>query len=175
MNPGTKRAMCTADALVVRCGDECFELGHSMGDAGGQAMERIDVSAARLPAGDVWRHVTRALRECSDATAQQYFVEHLRRQPDDSSANFVMRVLERKTDTSVLVTWRDATRCRYDDQVWQRVISRRSGVCVLSGQAITRGDAIYRPKKGRHWPSNAHCMILAVVLDAADGLSPAKR
>jgi Domain of unknown function (DUF3331) len=95
-------------------------------------------------------------------------VECGRDRPMHSEAHFpkcAIRVLERHTPTSVTVAWSDATCCRYGDQRWRRCVAPKAGVCALSGQAISRGDAVYRPRLARPAPRNIKAMILATVID----------
>src|ERR1700761_6161233 len=56
-----------------------------------------------------------------------------------------VEILERISVSSALVSWRDPTRCSYGFQMWHRTLSRRSGICALSGCEIRRGDSVYQP------------------------------
>ncbi len=78
----------------------------------------------------------------------------------------VIRVLERNGQTSATVAWSDATSCCYGEQIWRRRAAKKAGVCALSGQAIARGDAVYRPRPVRPAPRNIEAMILATVMEA---------
>ncbi|WP_431822982.1 DUF3331 domain-containing protein [Burkholderia sp. F1] len=74
--------------------------------------------------------------------------------------------VERQTDSSVLVSWSDPTRCRYDDQRWISAKSRIRSCCALTGRVIHIGDAIYKPQwRGAKRPANGAEMILATELD----------
>ncbi|EEA02770.1 hypothetical protein BH160DRAFT_1930 [Burkholderia sp. H160] len=76
-----------------------------------------------------------------------------------------IRSIEWQTDTTVLVSWSDATRGSYLDQTWREGYARVRGVCALSGMSVKRGDVVFRPfHRGAAPPSNAHDMILATVL-----------
>jgi Domain of unknown function (DUF3331) len=75
-------------------------------------------------------------------------------------------VLERTSASSALVSWRDPTRCSYGFQMWHRSVSRRSGICALSGSEIHRGDSVYQPRT-RPRPLNASAMILAAHIESA--------
>jgi hypothetical protein len=76
-----------------------------------------------------------------------------------------IRNLEWQTDTTVLVSWSDATRGSYLDQTWRAGYARVGGVCALSGESVKRGDVVFRPlHRGVARPSNAFDMILASVL-----------
>lgn len=85
--------------------------------------------------------------------------------PEMVTTSALVRVLERRSENSVIILWQDATRCHYGDQVWCRCRSARTGICALSGNAIRRGDPIYRPRRGAFPPANAQAMILASALE----------
>lgn len=72
-----------------------------------------------------------------------------------------IRVLERPTSRTAIVTWGDPTSCHYGDQVWRVARASSDGYCALSGQQIRRGDAVYRPSHYRLAPANAGSMMLA--------------
>lgn len=89
--------------------------------------------------------------------------------PKGSESDFrkcVIRVLERRGRTSATLAWSDATSCCYGEQHWRRCVAKKTGVCALSGQVITRGNAVYRPKRVQPAPRNIEAMILATVLEA---------
>ncbi|WP_408458481.1 DUF3331 domain-containing protein [Paraburkholderia sediminicola] len=65
-----------------------------------------------------------------------------------AATSALVKVLERRSENSVVILWQDATRCHYGDQIWFRSRSARTGICALSGNAIRSGDAIYRPRQG---------------------------
>jgi hypothetical protein len=77
-----------------------------------------------------------------------------------------IRVLERNGPTSATVAWSDATSCCYGEQLWRRCIARKAGVCALSGETITTGNAVYRPRRVQPVPQNIEAMILATVIEA---------
>jgi hypothetical protein len=79
-------------------------------------------------------------------------------------AAVTVRVLERSTATRVTLAWRDLSRCAYGDQEWYLTRARRSGFCAVSGKAIQRGEAVYRPRVTRPQPLNADAMIHTAVL-----------
>lgn len=72
-----------------------------------------------------------------------------------------IRVLERPTSRTAIVTWGDPTSCHYGDQVWRVARASSDGLCALSGQQIRRGDVVYRPSHYRLAPANAGSMMLA--------------
>jgi len=86
-----------------------------------------------------------------------------------SPASALIKILERRSPTSVTVCWCDATSGRYGDQLWALGVSPRQAICALSGLQIRRGDAVYRPHSpGRSRPSNAGLSILASVVSPFD-------
>jgi hypothetical protein len=77
-----------------------------------------------------------------------------------------VRLVEKQSENSILVTWSDSTRCRYLDQVWTSGYARRGGYCALCGRAIRRGDLIFKPRwRGRTKPANSTEMILAEAIE----------
>lgn len=93
----------------------------------------------------------------------------LRAADHSTYASCTVTIEERLANSSFTLSWSDPTRCSYREQVWKRAIARRSGICVLSGQPIKRGDAVFRPLARRYKvPLNSGAMILAVSLDAWD-------
>ena len=68
------------------------------------------------------------------------------------------------SDRIAMIEWIDPTGGHYAEQRWQRSITRRSGICALSGDAIVRGDCVFRPTRRVPAPMNSHAMILARAL-----------
>ncbi|WP_159463035.1 DUF3331 domain-containing protein [Caballeronia ptereochthonis] len=59
----------------------------------------------------------------------------------------------------------DPTLCNYGEQIWAPSLAREAGRCALSGEYISKGDRIYRPRiRGRFVPLNRHAVILASAL-----------
>jgi hypothetical protein len=82
----------------------------------------------------------------------------------EERANVTVTLVERASETCAKIAWSDPTRCCYGDQVWRAARARRSGVCVLSGEPIRRGDDVFRPSPGRQFIVNGNAMILASAL-----------
>ncbi|MGA7816127.1 DUF3331 domain-containing protein [Caballeronia sp.] len=74
-------------------------------------------------------------------------------------------LIDRPTESTATIAWRDPTHCCYGDQVWRACRSRVEGVCAMSGRAIYRNDVVFKPSRCRASPLNAHAMILAAVLE----------
>ncbi|KAI3590607.1 hypothetical protein D9X30_4092 [Cupriavidus sp. U2] len=86
----------------------------------------------------------------------------------------IVSIIERLSSAMAVVSWRDATHCRYGAQVWTIGPARESGVCALSGQPIDKSDLVFRPQRSRPPALNADAMILASAMDSAGvALAPA--
>lgn len=109
----------------------------------------------------VWTHAIALLsaRRCDlSYTAEDHALRH--HAP-------IVNIIERPRQAMAVVSWRDATHCRYGDQVWTAATAREAGICAMSGQPIACNDTIYRPQHSRPRALNAEAMILASVLEAA--------
>lgn len=86
---------------------------------------------------------------------------------DERRAARIVNVLDRLSDRTVTISWRDATMCHYNDQIWRLGVARRQGECALTGESVGVGEAIYRPIPITPPPLNARAMILASALTCA--------
>jgi hypothetical protein len=75
-----------------------------------------------------------------------------------------VKVLDRPSDRTVTISWRESTLCHYNDQIWRAGIAKHSGTCAVSGMHIERGDHVYRPIPTRPTPINANAMILSAAI-----------
>jgi Domain of unknown function (DUF3331) len=71
------------------------------------------------------------------------------------------------TESSATLGWYDPTRCRYEDQRWNRFKTHRAGVCAMTGALITAGTDVFHPARAPKVPANADAMILACALRCA--------
>ncbi|MBI0362074.1 DUF3331 domain-containing protein [Burkholderia oklahomensis] len=79
-----------------------------------------------------------------------------------------VRHWERRTGSSIEVSWCDPASANYGGQIWTKGVARRRCICALSGSTIESGDVIYRPKYTRgNIPANADQAILAAALDSS--------
>ncbi|RKP56718.1 DUF3331 domain-containing protein [Pararobbsia silviterrae] len=85
-------------------------------------------------------------------------------QDDGTHSGRIVNVLDRLSERTVAVSWRDSTSCHYNDQIWRVGIAHQPGCCAITGMHIDPGDAIYRPIPAVPAPLNAHAMILASAL-----------
>jgi hypothetical protein len=116
-----------------------------------------------------WSQITQALvhaKPCAACTnAPPPDSTAVPKQRDFDIHNIKIAVLDRPTVSTVLISWKDSTRCNYGYQLWHVARSRKSGTCALSSKPIKVGDMVYRPYSGRSNPLNAEAMILAVLID----------
>src|ERR1700722_11860289 len=55
----------------------------------------------------------------------------------------IVTLVERSTESTATIAWRDSTHCCYGDQGWRASRSRVEGVCAMSGRAINPNDAVF--------------------------------
>lgn len=79
----------------------------------------------------------------------------------------LISIIDRPAPHLFVLSWRDATHCRYGEQEWIAAVARTAGTCAMSGRDIEPGDAIYKPRICRARPRNAGAMILSEVLLSA--------
>jgi hypothetical protein len=72
-----------------------------------------------------------------------------------------LHIIEKSSDSAIVVCWRDSTSGCYGEQLWKRIVSRTRATCALSGSQIRRGDAVFRPWARGCKPVNVGLMILA--------------
>lgn len=110
---------------------------------------QLDAGCARQLAAQVREMVssqtTNSVANCNDAVS------------------FVL--LDRISPRTATVSWSDPQGCKYGEQVWRHATAKRAGFCVLTGQIIAEGCAIYRPSKTDPPPMNANAMMLAAALE----------
>jgi hypothetical protein len=87
-------------------------------------------------------------------------------EPDTSSAyrtgnKVQVRILERPTNSTLIVLWSDPGRCFYGHQSWRVTKARIAGRCAFSHSVIREGDEVYRPVYAGVEPQNSRAMILA--------------
>ncbi|WP_213767848.1 DUF3331 domain-containing protein [Caballeronia sp. dw_19] len=141
----------------------------------GRVGHRRPAFGGALPAGtDPWVRTLSALLHF--AAVPEEFREELAclqlkhlsaRQPayDPNARSFTVNVLEYLANNLVVVSWHDPTLCNYEEQVWSPALARHSGQCALSGEHISRGDSVYKPRtRGLVQPLNGDAMIRASAL-----------
>ncbi|WP_321926065.1 DUF3331 domain-containing protein [Burkholderia sp. BCC1998] len=122
-------------------------------------MTLLDPSAAAR------RHAPPPLRD-PDAACRRHRDEVPAASSDGMRRRCAIVAAERQTDSSVLISWSDPTRFRYDEQRWISAKSRGLGRCALTGITIRAGDAIYKPQwRGAKRPANYRDVILTAELN----------
>ena len=76
------------------------------------------------------------------------------------SENVQIRILERPTNSTVIIHWSDPGRCFYGHQSSRVAKASIAGRCAFSRVAIREGDEVYRPAYTNVKPQNAQAMIL---------------
>ncbi|TDA46054.1 DUF3331 domain-containing protein [Burkholderia pyrrocinia] len=141
---------------------------HPASNGDNQAMENtpgIEDAANGISDGYRWDRILDALRSPPAAPPSPAVDERACRTDSNLEAVRIV-ILERPSADTVLVSWSSSTACRYGEQTWQRVIARKDGVCILTGDLIARGDSVFRPKRARNaMCSNATAMIKASSID----------
>jgi len=86
--------------------------------------------------------------------------------PSDATAVSV-RILERPSHRTLIVSWREAGRCCYCEQGWELIEAPAAGTCALSGDAFAKGEHVFRPA-GKPAPINHDaCIAERAVGDSA--------
>jgi hypothetical protein len=88
-----------------------------------------------------------------------------------AGAEAKVKILDRPSKNTAIVSWFDPTVCRYGDQPWRASRARQPGTCAMTGRSIRRGDPVYRPRTVRPCPLNANAMILASCVEYANAES----
>jgi hypothetical protein len=79
-----------------------------------------------------------------------------------ASTSAIVRIVDRPTLRTLIVSWRDALTGCYGYQLWNAKKARHDGICALTGRHIARGDAVFSPKPGQAHPGNSDAMIAAI-------------
>jgi hypothetical protein len=75
---------------------------------------------------------------------------------------YTVTVVEELSNSLFALRWHDATLCNYEEQIWAPCFAPAAGRCALSGEPISKGDRIYRPRiRGPFKPLNSDAVILA--------------
>ena len=83
-----------------------------------------------------------------------------------------VRVVDRPTALTLMIDWRDATKCCYREQRWVAAHARVAGRCALSSAPISPGDEIFRPRRAGPVPRNVGAMILASAVETYPSSAP---
>jgi len=120
---------------------------------------------------DPWSQTLSLLSSLSQGTGGLPRARRVRcgplRMSDDAPCTGTARLVERVGERLLTVSWSDPTSCCYPDQPWVVAIARRDGVCALSGEPISYGDPIFRPRAAKLMPTNSQAMMLASAVNKA--------
>lgn len=85
-----------------------------------------------------------------------------RNSDDGDVRTYTVTVVEELSNSLFALRWHDATLCNYEEQIWAPCLAPAAGHCALSGERISKGDPVYRPRiRGRFKPLNSDAVILA--------------
>jgi hypothetical protein len=129
-------------------------------------------NAVVIQAANAWSQILATLSQCSSASVTlretpdisiglRTLCVHRRATGPNCGPSSTITVIEKLSNTLVSLSWHDPTLCNYEEQIWVCRQARTPGRCALSGNAIRRGDSIYRPRYRGYMPLNASEMILA--------------
>ena len=135
------------------------------------SVDTRDLADVRDSACDTWLRTIALLQPERQAVASLTYTAEDNALRDHAP---IVSIIERLSSAMAVVSWRDATHCRYGAQVWTMGSARDIGVCALSGQPIDKSDLVFRPQRSRPPALNADAMILASAMDGAGvALAPA--
>lgn len=84
----------------------------------------------------------------------------------------IIKIIERPTNSTLVVHWTDPGKCLYGYQIWRRTRATRRGYCALSGKPVRKHDVIFRPSWMKSEPQNSGEVILeAAVYRMSDNCS----
>ncbi|WP_433706574.1 DUF3331 domain-containing protein [Paraburkholderia sacchari] len=105
----------------------------------------------RRPMNDAWLYTLELLEAVSSADDKRWepFCRPCEKTGNQSTADCGqapatahIEIIERRSGALITVCCRDATSGCYGEQCWRLTKARGSGVCVLSGARIRRGDLV---------------------------------
>jgi hypothetical protein len=132
------------------------------------AVDSEDLALAETQRQGVrWQFITSALLHCPRSEGVSVSATCRERRPAGGLQEASVRLLECPSARTVLIEWSSPTGFRYGEQIWTRTTATASGVCALSGKPVTRGDAVFRPRRPLNSGGNALAMILATEIDEA--------
>jgi hypothetical protein len=79
--------------------------------------------------------------------------------------SLAVRVLDKPTQQTLIVSWGDARFGRHGYQIWRTVVAQKRGTCVVTGRQIKAGETVYKPQKAKQRVMNADAMICTGIWD----------
>lgn len=78
-----------------------------------------------------------------------------------------IRVLDKPTEQTLIVSWGDARFGRHGYQIWRTVVTQRRGTCVVTGRQIKAGETVYKLRKAKQRTVHADAMICTGIREIA--------
>lgn len=94
-----------------------------------------------------------------------------RRHQDSVRNSAHVKIVERLSPTSIVVSLADATSGRYGDQTWVLRTARRKGFCLLSGEPFLPSDPVYRANVRRNITIATLAISVAAIARLEESLS----
>lgn len=126
-----------------------------------------DMATSQEAQSSRWRHVILMLNVDWNSRGNALSVTTSRRFPAarNEISHATIRILDRPSPTSAVISWRDPTGSSYGYQIWKMRLAHEEGLCAISGIPINKGDVIFRPVDRGRYPGNASAMILATYIE----------
>ena len=111
-------------------------------------------------ATDAWRITVARLEDpLSEHLAERVLHRCYALRDEGCTNSLAVRVLDKPTEQTLIVSWGDARFGRYGYQIWRTVVAQKRGTCVLTGRQIKAGETVYKPRKAKQKVVNADAMI----------------
>src|ERR1044072_1695835 len=160
--PGRRHAVLLEDPDPCRSVSEFMRFSRSAKPSCGSPMTRRRAAASTInPISGNWRANMQANAKCSDDPWMRTIglLSVLSGAPDSGMAEIAalaagaprsgamppfmaarrdvqVQLIDRPSQSTATIAWRDSTHCSYGDQVWHACRARLAGVCATSGGAI---------------------------------------
>ncbi len=71
--------------------------------------------------------------------------DHPPRIPSKQYTMITIKFLEKLSEKSLLLSWREPARCNYTEQLWVLYKAPAETTCAVTGERIRRGERVYAP------------------------------
>jgi hypothetical protein len=124
---------------------------------------------ARQNSRSRWTHIVKMISECPGNISDIWEDGNSPASDCAWPAGGMIRLLGRPSPDCVSLAWGHPCCGRYGDQIWRKVVARRSAVCALSGRPIRKGMRIYKLFQTFGNQRNRNEVLLAQLVDTAAG------
>ena len=111
-------------------------------------------------AADAWSVTVARLEDpLSNHLAERVLHRCYASQAEGCTGSVAVRVLDKPTQQTLIVSWGDPRFGRHGYQIWRTAVAQKRGTCVLTGRQIKAGETVYKPRKAKQRVVNADAMI----------------